>query len=157
MVFADYYRYPYRALGLWKDEPVSRVLDLQTLPIYFVTPLGRATHIFVGKLVIIGSDNGLSPWRHQSSIWTNAGILLIGHLGTFNRNSNIFIQANSFETVWETAAIFSWPQCVYRIKTEHPFLVEVSARRRGRWKGHLTEAIAESESGNFNQDLDERS
>ena len=32
---------------------------------------------------------------------------------------------------------------VYRIKTEHPFLVEVSARRRGRWQSHLTEAIAE--------------
>ena len=31
----------------------------------------------------------------------------------------------------------------YRIKTEHPFLVEVSARRRGRWQSHLTEAIAE--------------
>ena len=31
----------------------------------------------------------------------------------------------------------------YRIKTEHPFLVEVSAQRRGRWQSHLTEAIAE--------------
>ena len=32
---------------------------------------------------------------------------------------------------------------VYRIKTEHPFLVEVSARRRGRWQSPFAEAIAE--------------
>ena len=34
------------------------------------------------KLTIIGSDNGLSPGRRQAIIWTNAGILLIGPLGT---------------------------------------------------------------------------
>ena len=28
--------------------------------------------------VIIGSDNGLSPNRHQAIIWTNAELLLIG-------------------------------------------------------------------------------
>ena len=31
---------------------------------------------------IIGSGNGLSPGRHQTIIWTNAGILLIRILGT---------------------------------------------------------------------------
>ena len=40
------------------------------------------THICVSKVTIIGSDNGLSPGRHQAIIWTNAGILLIGPLGT---------------------------------------------------------------------------
>ena len=40
------------------------------------------THICVSKLSIIGSDNGLSPGRRQAIIWTNAGILLIGPLGT---------------------------------------------------------------------------
>ena len=40
------------------------------------------THICVSKEIIIGSDNGLSPCRRQASIWTNAGILLIGPLGT---------------------------------------------------------------------------
>ena len=40
------------------------------------------THIWVNKLTIIGSDNGLSPGRRQAFIWTNAGILLIGPLGT---------------------------------------------------------------------------
>ena len=40
------------------------------------------THICVNKLTIIGSDNGFSPDRRQAIIWTNAGILLIGTLGT---------------------------------------------------------------------------
>ena len=39
-------------------------------------------HICVGKLTIIGSDNGLSPCRRQAIIRTNAVILLIGTLGT---------------------------------------------------------------------------
>ena len=43
---------------------------------------GRATHICVGKLTIIGSDNGLSPGRRQAIIWTNDGILLIRPWGT---------------------------------------------------------------------------
>ena len=47
-----------------------------------LTHWGRATHICVGKLTIIGSDNGLSPGQHQAIIWTNARILLIGPLGT---------------------------------------------------------------------------
>ena len=77
------------------------------------------THICVVKLTIIGSDNGLSPGRHQAIIWTNAGILLIEPLGTnfseinFNWNSNIFIQENALENVvCEMASIFSRPQCV---------------------------------------------
>ena len=36
----------------------------------------------VSKLTITGSDNGLSPERRQANIWTIAGILLIGTLGT---------------------------------------------------------------------------
>ena len=40
------------------------------------------THICVSKVTIIASDNGLSPGRRQAIIWNNAGILLIGTLGT---------------------------------------------------------------------------
>ena len=47
-----------------------------------LTHWGRVTHICVGKLINIGSDNGLSPVRRQAIIWTNAGILLTGPLGT---------------------------------------------------------------------------
>ena len=39
---------------------------------------GRMTHICVGNLAIIGSDNCLSPGRRHAIIWTDAGILLIG-------------------------------------------------------------------------------
>ena len=47
-----------------------------------LTHWGRVTHSCVNKLPIIGSDNGLSPGRRQAVIWTNAGIVLIGPLGT---------------------------------------------------------------------------
>ena len=55
----------------------------------------RMTQICVSKLTIIGSDNGLSPRRHQAIIWTNAGILLIGPLGT--NFSEILIELNTFQ------------------------------------------------------------
>ena len=46
-------------------------------------------HICISKLTIIDPDNGLSPGQHQAIIWTNAGILLIQHLGA--KMSEIFI------------------------------------------------------------------
>ena len=52
------------------------------------------THICVGKLTIIGSDNGLSPDWRQAIIWTNAGILLIKPLGT--NFSEILIEILTF-------------------------------------------------------------
>ena len=59
-----------------------------------LTHWGRATHMCVGNLTIIGSDNGLSPERRQAIIWTNAGILLIGPLGT--NFSEILIEILTF-------------------------------------------------------------
>ena len=62
-------------------------------------------HICIGKLAIIGSDNGLSPGRRQAIIGTNDG--------NSNWNLNIFIQENAFEdVVCEMGAILSRPQCV---------------------------------------------
>ena len=58
------------------------------------THWGRVTHICVSKLTIIGSDNGLSPDRRQAIIWTNAGLLLIGPLGT--NFSEILIEILTF-------------------------------------------------------------
>ena len=52
------------------------------------------THIWVSKLTIIGSDNSLSPDRRQAIIWTNAGLLLIGPLGT--NFSEILIEILAF-------------------------------------------------------------
>ena len=47
-----------------------------------LTYWGRATHICVSRLTIIGPDNGLSPGRRQAITWTHDGILLTGPLGT---------------------------------------------------------------------------
>ena len=77
----------------------------------------QVMHICVIKLTIIGSDNGLSPGRHQAIIWTNDGILLTGTLGTnFNEiliEIHTFPLKNPFENVvWKMASILSQPQCV---------------------------------------------
>ena len=66
----------------------------------------------------MGSDNGLSPGRRQAIISTNAGILLIGHLGT--NLSEIVIEITIFSLTnlhmkmssAKVAAILSRPQCV---------------------------------------------
>ena len=47
-----------------------------------LTHWGCVTLICSSKFTSIGSDNGLSPGRRQAIIWTNAGILLSGPLGT---------------------------------------------------------------------------
>ena len=59
-----------------------------------LTHWGRVTHICVSEPTSIGSDNGLSPGRRQAIIWTNAGILLIGPLGT--NFSQIVIEIQTF-------------------------------------------------------------
>ena len=60
--------------------------------------------------VSIGTDNGLSPIWRQAIIWTNAGLLSIGPLGT-----KLFIHKNAPENiVCEVAAIFSRGRWVNR-------------------------------------------
>ena len=61
----------------------------------------RIPLIHWGKLTTIGSDNGLLPSWHQAIIWTSAGILLIGPLGT--NLSEIFIRIHIFSRrcIWK--------------------------------------------------------
>ena len=54
-------------------------------------------HICIDKLTIIGSDIGLSPGRCQAIIWTNAGILSVGPLGTNFSEISIKIYTFSFK------------------------------------------------------------
>ena len=61
---------------------------------WVLTHWGRMTHIYVGKLTIIGSDNGLSPGRRQAIIWTKAGIWLMWPLGT--KFNEILIRNKTF-------------------------------------------------------------
>ena len=70
-------------LAIWACEIIT-----------LLTRWGRVTHICVGKLTIISSDNGLSPERRQVIIWTNAGVLLIWPLGT--NFSEILIEIQTF-------------------------------------------------------------
>ena len=86
-----------------------------------LTHWGRVTHICVSKLTIVGSDNGLSPCRCQSIIWTNAGILLIWTSGT--NFSEILSEIHEFSfkkmafenIVCEMASILSRRKCVNMI------------------------------------------
>ena len=73
-----------------------------------LTHCGRVTHISVGKLTIIGSDNGLSRSRRQAIIWTNAGILLIGPLGTNFSEISSEIHAFSFKKMHLKVSSAKW-------------------------------------------------
>ena len=100
----------------------THVMDVSTYSIrllhrVFVTTLlthwGPVTHICVVKLTIIASDNGLSPGRRQAIIWTNAGILLIGHLGTNFIEILIGIQTFSFKKMHLKMSSAKWrPFCL---------------------------------------------
>ena len=58
----------------------------------------------------IGSDNGLSPERHQAIIWTSAGILLIGPLGTNFSEILIEIYTFSFKKIHLKMLYGKWQQ-----------------------------------------------
>ena len=78
------------------------------------TPLthwSRVTHICVNKLTIIGSGNGLSPGRRQAIIWTNAGILLNGPLGTNINQILIEIHIFSFKKISFKMSSGKWRPC----------------------------------------------
>ena len=78
-----------------------------------LTHWGRVTHICVGKLSIIGSDNGLSPNRRQAIIWTNVGILLTGILGTNFSEISIEIYTFSFKKMHLKMSSGNWrPFCL---------------------------------------------
>ena len=110
----------------WYGVPVIIMLHLMTFKIrlcvahsyhFFhaalqLTHWGRATHICVGKLTTIGSDNGLLPGRRQAIIWTIAGILLIGPLGTNFGEILIQIQTFSFNKMQLKMSSAKW----------HPFV-----------------------------------
>ena len=83
---------------IWLKSNVVPTVQ-QTTEAGLSTHWGRVTHICVGKLTIIGSDNGLSPERRQAIIWTNAGIVLIWPLGTNFSEILIGIQTFSFKKI----------------------------------------------------------
>ena len=73
-----------------------------------LTHWGRVTHICVGELSIMGSDNSLSPGRRQAIIWTNDGISIIGPLGTNFSDILIGIQTFSFDKLHLKTSFAKW-------------------------------------------------
>ena len=70
------------------------------------------THICVSKLIIIGSDTGLSTGRRQAIIWTNAKILLVRPLGTNFSEISIEIHIFSFKKMYMKMSSGNWqPSC----------------------------------------------
>ena len=85
----------------------------KTVPPDTLTHWGRVTHICVGNLTTIGSDNGLSPGRHQAIIWNNAELLLIGPWGTNFSEILIEIPTFSFKKMRLKVSTAKWrPFCL---------------------------------------------
>ena len=77
------------------------------------THWGRVTHVCIRKLTMIDSDNGLLPGHCQATIWTDAGILLIGPLGTNFNEILIKIHTFSFKKIhWKMSSGKGRPFCL---------------------------------------------
>ena len=97
---------------LLRDElQIGSVITPTVMPASFVTHWGRVTHICISKLTIAGSHNGLSPGRRQAIIWTNAGILLIGPLGTNFSEILSEIRTFSFKKIHLKTSSGKWRPC----------------------------------------------
>ena len=104
---------------MWEDKPLNNK-GTHRLPsskplwsIVYLTHWGRVTYICVSKLTIIGWDKGLAPARWQAIIWTNAGILIIGPLGTNFSEILIEIYIFSFKKMHlKMSSGKWWPFCL---------------------------------------------
>ena len=103
----------------------------------YLTHWGGATHICVGNLAIIGSDNGLLPGRRQAIIWTNAGILLIGPVGTNFSENMIQTQTFSFKKMHLRMSSGKW----------RPFYLGLSVLRV--WPEDAVEWVYSNKEGFF--------
>ena len=116
-----------------------------------LTHWGWATHICIGKLTIIGSDNGLSPGRRQAIIWAIAGILLIGPLGTNFSEILIGIQTFSIKKMHLKMSSAKWrlfclgPNELIRVTRT---LLKISAMGYNLHHSHCCKSPVENFQGN---------
>ena len=75
---------------------------------YMLTHSGQVTHICVGKLTVIGSDDSLSSGQRQAIIWTCAGKVSIGPLETNFSEILIRIQTFSFRKMHLKMSFAKW-------------------------------------------------
>ena len=79
------------------------------------------------KLTIVGSDNGLSPGWRQAIIWTHAGILLIGPVGTNFSEILIEIYTSSFKKIRLKISSAKWRPCCLGLNVLKTKVVSTSA------------------------------
>ena len=107
---------PIRFLAiLYPKSPSNLMVDVGIRHSHqlLLTHWGWVTHICVGNLATIGSDNGLLPGRRQAITWTNAGILLIGPLWTNFSEILIEIPTFSFKKMHLKVSSAKWrPSCL---------------------------------------------
>ena len=106
----------------WLGVSLVNTTSIKFLLLHYATNLlrqislihwGQVMHICVSRLIITGSDNGLSPYRRQAIIGTNAGILLIGTLGTNFSEILIAIHLLSFKKMGLNVPSAKWrPLCL---------------------------------------------
>ena len=98
---------------VFENDSIKIPTTSPKLGAYDLTHWGRVTHMCVGNLTINGSENGLSSGQRQAIIWTNAGILLIGPLGTNFNEISIKIHTFSFKKMHFKMASAKWrPFCL---------------------------------------------
>ena len=79
----------------------TKICTIDHIMIFIWTRWGRAMHVCIRKLTIIGSENSLSSSRRQTIIWTNDEILLIGPFETNFSEILIGIHTFSFKKcIW---------------------------------------------------------
>ena len=119
-----------------------------------LTHWGQVMDIRVSKLNITCSDNGLSPGQCQAIIWTNAGILLIGPLGTTSSETLIKIHTFSFSKMHlktssgKMVFILSRPWCV-EMELSHQHIIKFICVFHGFWKDTFIQMLYQTNVGNF--------
>ena len=130
-----------------KHSSTGSLSDLQC--VVGLTHWGRVTHTCVGKLTIIGSDDGLSPGRRQAIIWTNAGIFLFGPLGSNFREVLIEIDIFSFKKMHLKLSSAKWGSfClslnVWRERTGRETVYSINSLPNGEARPHSVSLSAQS-------------
>ena len=109
----------FKSLWVWWVSLALSFGNISEIWIWYIigkpclTHWGRVTHICIGNLTIIVSDNGLSPGRRQAIIGNNDGILPIGLLGTNFSEILIEILTFSFKKIRLKVSSPKWrPFCL---------------------------------------------
>ena len=118
MLFHIFYCFPHR-IWAYNTQVRFKIQEMHivktgwvSLSTILLTQWGRVKHICVGKLTIIGSDNGLTPEYCQATNWTNAGKLSIGPPGTNFSEISIGIQTFPFKKMHLKMSFAKWhPFC----------------------------------------------